>query len=218
MALPIQHLSLIKLVFGDLKQFSQLWWVDLLVFHSDQNCCDAQDVQVWFFYLLAVEELINQKNRDVQRLRQKSELSVNIDHPLNQEGSWRVLDFSWQLNLLQIVVWEHKSLFILSHRCKNLLGIPSHELGWQAGHLICEGHIAECLLLECLQTLLEFFLDIFLWLISLLQDFLWFLLRLFIEIITFWDFFHIEEVLLKVLILCIRFWRWTSCRREPSII
>ena len=49
------------------------------------------------------EEAIEDENSDVERLRQKTELTVHVNDPLDKEGSAGVLDLARVLYLGQIV-------------------------------------------------------------------------------------------------------------------
>ena len=92
-----------KLVLGDAEQFLQRRRVDLLVFSSDQDRSQAEDVQLTLLNLLDREVSVDDEDSQVEGLGHQAELTVDIDDPLNQEGSAGVFDLSLNLHGLEVV-------------------------------------------------------------------------------------------------------------------
>lgn len=91
-----------EFVLTDLKELMELWWIDFFIFRSYEESGDTNQVELAFLNVLFAHKLVDDELANVERLRSKSELTMNIDNPLDKECSRGVLDFC--LNRLQIVM------------------------------------------------------------------------------------------------------------------
>lgn len=97
-------------------------------------------MQLTFLYLLEGQEAVNDVDSDIEGLRLKSKLPMDIDDPLDEEGTAGILDLSRHLDSREVVGIHLKLDLLLAHVLVDLLGQLCHHLGVANLKLVCEDH------------------------------------------------------------------------------
>lgn len=166
--LHVEHLLPGELILAHLQELVQVRWVDLFVLRSDPEGRYTKQVQLILLNFLLAHVLIDDVDSNVESLGQKSELTVDINDPLNQKGSWSVFNFG--LYLLEVFVIDHVLIFLPDHVLVDFLGELRDVLGVSEVELVREGHIFHNRLFPELNSFLKDFFDRFCWSILFIRN------------------------------------------------
>lgn len=83
-------------------------------------------MQLILLDLLLAHKLVYDEHSDIECFWEKAEFAVDVNDPLDQEGSGSVLDFS--LDFLEIFMVDHALFLLLDHVLVDFLGEFRHIL------------------------------------------------------------------------------------------
>ena len=152
-----EHLVSAKLVLADSQQVSEVWGIDLLVLGRDEQCSDTQEVQLALHYLHSAKILVDEVSGHVEALWLQSEFAVDVNDPLQEEGSRGVLDLG--LNCLKVVDWYHVLELLLSHPVIDFLSEFDYACWVVKLFGILIGHIFLFSFFVFFETVLKFLLN-----------------------------------------------------------
>lgn len=115
-----------EFVLTHLQELVEVWRVDLLVLRGDPESRHANQVQLILLDLLLAHKLVYDENSDIECFWEKAEFTVDVNDPLDQEGSGCVLDFG--LDFLEIFMVDHALVLLFDHVLVDFLGELRHIL------------------------------------------------------------------------------------------
>ena len=97
----------------DVHQIAEFWWVDFLVLGGQHEAGHADELQLGSAHSLALQVPVNKVDCEIERLMNHLEFEVNLNEPVNQDGSHLLID-----------------VFLLGHVCRgHTIAIPRLTLG-----------------------------------------------------------------------------------------